>query len=638
MTDQEELELLRLRKKKAMAGGGGMPSEPTVAEPAPVPAPGGFARTAGLAGRSVLEGLGGLLPTEGLKSAPFNLPMQALQSAATKIGEKVGVQVPAYMQAPSNIGETAATKMGLPQPETFGEKLGVGAGSLATGIAAPMSVPGVRAAVGKAGEAVRAPIARGIETLRGTKAAEAEAEALGATKQALGGITKELGATQAAKVGEAKSYEDVIARTQQDLDAATKRFGRPTLDVQGNVLRNAFTGSIDAAKAARAKETEGLYSAATEAAKKLEASGKRIDVSSATKDIEELIKKSGEIPALEGKLNSLLNSVKGGPKSTGPAAPIGTAAWRYGKAAPAEAPKGLTYEELATASRYIKDVAYSADIEGYGSIVRNAAKDLSKKLDSAIAKSVPEHAAASNKYRELSEPLESLGTRLGKALTSTEGGLKGEAYSKIAAQDLPGRIFAKKDGVELMVDALAGGKGATPAARAAAQRQVDRMVEDWVMESVRGGKGAVGKAAAEKIAAPQMQATLQAVPKVEQRLASRFEREATKGKAVEELGVAAKGARGEAEMVSSKRQAVMDDIKLAEDAATRGNDKLAYDLYVKAINKSLPDSATRQAAIGLVERAGTLREQTDKARALAKKFITGAALVGAGYEAKGLMQ
>lgn len=628
-SELEELELLRLRKKKAMAEGGGMPPEPTPsAVPAPVTAPGGAGRGFGLGTRDVLTGLGSLV------QSPFEAVGGFVKGAAELVGAP---QAGAAMQraiVPSNVGEMAANVMGLPTPQTPGEQF---QSSVQRGVT-ELAVPFMNAPTAQAAAKVPQMIGRGIETLRGTKAAEAEAKALGATQEALGGISKELGAAQAAKVGEAKSFEDVIARTQQDLDAATKRFGRPTLDVQGNVLRNAFTGAIDVAKTARAKQTEGLYSAATEAAKKLESSGQRIDVSSATKDIEDLIKKSGEIPALEGKLNSLLNSVKGGPKSTGPAAPIGTGAWRYGKPTPAEGAKGLTYEELATASRYIKDVAYSADIEGYGSIVRNAAKDLSKKLDSAIAKSVPEHAAASNKYRELSEPLESLGTRLGKALTSTEGGLKGEAYNKIAAQDLPGRIFAKKDGVELMVDALAGGKGATPAARAAAQRQVDRMVEDWVMESVRGGKGAVGKAAAEKIAAPQMQATLQAVPKVEQRLAGRFEREAAKGKAVEELGVAAKGARGEAEMIAGKRQAVMDDIKLAEDAATRGNDKLAYELYVKAINKSLPDSATRQAAIGLVERAGTLREQTDKARSLAKKFLTGAALVGAGYEAKGLMQ
>ena len=299
----------------------------------------------------------------------------------------------------------------------------------------------------------------------------------------------------------------------------------------------------------------------------------------------------------------------------------------------------MTYEELDLANKYLKDIAYSGELQGYDAIVRNAALKLSKGLDVEIAKFVPEHAAAAAKYAELSEPLESMATRIGRALTGTEGGLKGEAYAKIASQNLPGRVFSTKDGIDLVVDAIAGGKDAPPAARAAAQAQVDKMVEHWIMESARGAKGATGEAAANALKTSHMEATLRAVPEVEKKLRPQFDAEARMARQGERAAETAKATGAEAKAAAGAKARIDKAMKQAEVDFASGSQKAAYDGYVAALRQSMADldPAKYKAAIALIERAGTLQAKTDKARSLAKRFITGAALVGAGYEAKGLI-
>ena len=524
-----------------------------------------------------------------------------------------------------------------------GEK-GLEAAAMGAKAAYGVAAPKIASAVSKLGEYVpsMAPVTDRIKgftsALRGDEALAARGAAQTGAQTALGDITKELGGKQAAKMGEAFSLEDVVTRTQRELDAAAQRGGRPTLDAQGATVRSAYSGAIDAAKKTRDLAAEKLYGAVDEAAAAKEATGARVNVKSATKDIQNLIDQADEIPTLKAKLNALLGSVEGGPKSTGPLPPVGTGARRYGvPKAKAEPTEGLTYKQLQLANRYIKDVAYSADVEGYGSVVRNAAKNLSKKLDTAMSEFVPEHNMATAQYRKLSEPLESLGTRFGKALTGSEGGLKGEAYTKVADQDLPARLFAKKDGIELMVDALAGGKNAPEKSRIAAQKAVDTMVENWIMEGARAG-GATGSKAAKAIAAPQMEATLQAVPSVGKRVGEQLGREVAKETKISELGSEAKAARDEAEIAAKAKQKVLENISNADAELKNNNTDAAYKGYVAALRQATSGDRERfNAALQLIDRADTLQAKTDKARALAKKLATWTVGTGAasfvGYEA-----
>lgn len=473
------------------------------------------------------------------------------------------------------------------------------------------------------------------DALRGAKAAEAQGQALTATRGALSDVSKGYGEAQAAKMGEANTLTDVGVRLQRDLDAAAQRGGRPTLDKQGETVRTAFSGAMDAAKDTRAKAVAPLYDAAKKAAASREAAGARIDVAPATKDVEKLIGLADEIPTLKSKLNQLLGAVKGGPKPPGAPGIVD----QFGKPLSAPQASGLTYEQLELANRYIKDIAYSADVEGYGAVIRNAAKELSKKLDTQITSFVPEHAAATDKYRMLSEPLESLGTRFGRAVTSTEGGLKSDAYTKIADQDLPAKLFAKKDGIELVVDALAGGKSASKEARLAAQTQVDTMVENWIMEGARGAQGNTGAKAAQALAAPQMQATMQAVPNVASRLGQKFGAEAQTAERIPQVGKASETARSEAQLSAAAKAKVEKSMAQAEVDYVHGSKKTAYQGYVNALRQNMVGDPDRyKAAIALIDRAATLQEKTDKARSLAMKIGIGGAAVGTGIEIRGLMQ
>lgn len=529
---------------------------------------------------------------------------------------------------------------GAEQLQALGPEFG-GYGSLMRGAseAVPNAARGASAAARYVQPSVPGFAKNAISTLKGTEANAAHGEAQGAAKGALQDISKGYGAQASAKAQEASQAESVATAVQRSLDQAAERGGRPTLDVQGETVRTAISGAYDAADKTRKAETAGLYAEAEKAAAQREATGARIDVSSVTPKVQALLEKSENIPELRNKLARLIGSVTGAEEKPAVPAPLGKGAVSSKLKVPAvETPKqGLTYAELDQANKYLKDIAYSGELQGYDGITRRAALDLSKGLDKEIAKFVPEHAAAAQKYAELSTPLESLATRIGKAVTGTEGGLKGEAYSKIAAQNLPQKLFSTKDGIELVTDAIAGGKNATPAARKVARAQVDQMVEHWIMEGARS-KG-TGAKAAEAIRTPQMQATLQAVPNVGDKLAGQFAAEERTAALGERASATAKTSKAESEIAAKAKQKVDKALAQADVDFQYGSKKEAYDGYVKALRQSMGGDPERyRAAIALIDRAGTLQEKTDKARALAKKFVYGAAAVGAGYELKGAVQ
>jgi len=290
----------------------------------------------------------------------------------------------------------------------------------------------------------------------------------------------------------------------------------------------------------------------------------------------------------------------------------------------------LDYEQLDLASRYIKDIAFSGEAEGYGAVIRNAAKNLSLSLDQQISKFVPEHAVATAKWRELSTPMETLATRIGEALHDTEGGLKGKSYAKVSAQDLPGHIFGKNDRIKQLVDALSGGKppaataGADLAAyetkRVAAQAKVDTWVENWILDK-NLGKSPV-------VTAPGERAALNAAPGAKQRLADTAAREGAKEAQVTELRAGSELARSEASIIQGSQVKVQESIFAGDAQMKAGNLKKALSEYESALRQevSVADPERYKAAIALINRADTLERKS----ALAKKLATGLAVATAG--------
>lgn len=256
---------------------------------------------------------------------------------------------------------------------------------------------------------------------------------------------------------------------------------------------------------------------------------------------------------------------------------------------------------------------------------------------------VPEFKTYKDNYRRMSEPMDSLGTRFGNAMSNTQGGLKGDVYSKVADSDLPNRLFARKDGVEVLVDALSGGKNATPAARAEAQKQVDSMVENWIVESVRGGKKS-GTQALQQLAAPQMRSTLAAVPSVGPRLATQFGKEAKAEAVIGKVGKKAESLGAQGAQAKDAASAIKNEISMADEKAALPGEKSqreAYNAYVAALAKArranIVPPEQYKAAIALVDRAVTLQDKTARIQKLMKRIAWGGALIGTGYEVKGVL-
>ena len=503
------------------------------------------------------------------------------------------------------------------------------------------SVPAVARAAGDAAGAVPRPSMPSIpskpggviDTLRGTTAEATRKAATEESRRALGEAGAEFGKqanaagqAKASALSEANSYADLQTRLQRDLDASAAQ-GVPSVAKQGERAREVVTGAFEVAKKARAEGTKDLYKAAEDAAATRERDGARIDITGVTDKLDAMMENAKNIPELQTKLGKLAASVKG--KATPNAPGIVDL---HGKPFKTTPTGGLTYKELDLANRYLKDIAYEGELQGYDGLVRKEALALSHELDKAITKFVPEHRVASQTYANLSKPLESVSTRIGKALTGTEGGLKGEAYNKVAAQNLPARLFGTKEGVNLVVDALAGGTEATPAARLAAQKQVDQMVEHWVVSGARGTgeTPAVGKKALDYIGGKA--GTLEAVPEVGKRVRGQFEREAAKEQTMGELAAGSKEARGRAaeagrtaESAQASRAKVEGLLKDMEGLSATGSPKLqrqAQDAALSSLRSmvksgDLPEDRFK-AALALIARSETEAERTTNAVRIAK--------------------
>ena len=405
-----------------------------------------------------------------------------------------------------------------------------------------------------------------------------------------------LGKQVEGKLAEATTHEELRDKLQGQLDSIATSGTLPDLSKQGDTVRDAFTAAMKAADAERKRVTTPLYAEADKAALAREQDGARISVDKATAGAKALREKADNLPDLANALDKLIGAVEGTPVKSGAPAPLGKGkvTSRVTKPKPTGPTEGLTYQELKLANQKLKDIGYSGDTQGYDGITRRAALDISHKLDEAINKFVPEHAEAAAEYRRLSEAMDAQQTRIGKLITGEEGGLKGETYSKVAGQKIPDAVFKTREGIELLTDALAGGvKGE---ARAAAEAQVNQMVENWILTSVRGSGGTYGTKALEKLRAPQTAATLTAVPKVAEKVAGQFAAEAGTEAQIAAADERARAARGEAGELSKVRAPL-------ERQAAAGPEKVAPPKVEKPDTSKAEQSMSELAASSKKARA-----------------------------------
>ena len=477
-----------------------------------------------------------------------------------------------------------------------------------------------------AGELVSAPSGRLVNNLTGAEASASRAQALAAARGELGAAAseQEVSALAAQKQAGLHDY------SKSQVDAARKAAPPvPDLNAQGETIRGQYSDAIKRAKDFRdVRANQDIARVREEAAIK-EASGLRVDTRSIENDLASMRKEAEGIPDLENQIDKMTSAIRG--RQPGPAAPTQKS---YGLIPNKAEPAGKMFDQLELTRRYLNDIAYSGNLEGYPAVIRNRARDVAAKLTDQMREFSASFDEYLKNYAKHSEPLVSLDTRFGRALSNTEGGLKGDAYAKVSPQDLPGRLFGKKDGVDLMVDALAGGKDAPPQVRAQAQAKVDQMVEDWIVET--SPKEPVK--ALERLSAPNMRPTMAAVPAVQSKLEGKFKTLADLEKTSADLGKYSIEASERAQLAKQAASKIRDDVQLADDISripgeqSQGKALQAYEnALTRAYRSGLVDSSKYRAAIDLINRSESIAAKSTKARRIVLGLLgsTAGAAIGA---------
>lgn len=554
------------------------------------------------------EGLGGMISTPDILNvlrhpvqSAFNAGNAALE-AIPKIADIAGGKLSEF-----------ATAHGA-SPEVAG---GIGAAVPTIAAAAPLLTPaGDIKALAKGAEALPGAIKSGYEgaadllgrakagvsdllgTVRGTTAAKGQEEAMSAARKAMEGEAESKSGLSAEEKLRGKATTGIKASLEKSI-SAEKNAPVPNLREQGETARNEVKKVTDTAAALRRTTADKEFTNVKTLAAQKEASGGRVNTEAVQKPLEELKNLSGGIPALSHQVDQLLNATKG----------------------------TRSFEELELSRRYLNDIAYSGPLEGYGSVVKNAAREASHALDKAMQEFVPQFKEYKDNYRKMSEPLDAMNTRLGKAIHGTEGGITGDVYAKVEAQDLPGRLFSKAGGIEAMTDMLAGGVKASPEAKAEAGKKVDAMVENWLRESIAGKS--TTEAALKQVTSPQMRATLTAAPKVGEKITGELKTLAGREKTVKQLDEFTERAKVAAKKHAEDAVKIKTEIERADNIAkgkSAASQKEALNIYLSTLKSGNIGSPQYKAAIQLIDRAHTLEEKMARARKIAGWIGAGGAV------------
>lgn len=483
--------------------------------------------------------------------------------------------------------------MGFPSAENKAEKRGevvaeIAPALLGAGALARTAVKGISESA-KAGKIKQL---TDMFTGAGVKDAAAKAEAAVA-KEAERAVaaTKKSGLEAMA---EARQTERVAGEAAQERQRIEGLLAKPKPETQslgetGQILESSFKSTLAKGAAHRAEVGNKDFAAAEKAAEAKEAAGQFVDTSAAFKHVDELLAHVKDVPELQKKVETMARMLHGDNKK-----PVTLVVDQYGK--PLAVDKSgaeKTFKNLEVTRRYLNDIGYGADLEGFPGIARRAARDAVKELDVAMGNFTPEFRTYKDNWKKLSEPLETQGTRLGQAIYGSEGGIDGKAYSKLADKDIPGKVFANKEQLGLFTDALAGGKGATPAARAEASKTVQKLALKYFEEQT---SNMAPKAAKAFVESPKQRDLMEALPNVKNVIGGRAQGELSKTAKVESLikqqetaAKAAEAQRKQASKLMETRRDLNEKLFRADTMAQQGSDKArakALTQYTEILGKA----------------------------------------------------
>lgn len=592
-SENEEFEFrLRAEKERAVKS----PAAPAVTPPpaAAGPKPPGFDW-----GGAALEA-GKKFGTYGIM-APAVVGLEKAGEATEALGKWAGDKTQKALTARGASPEVAGGVATAADMATANLPWAVGPGIAKAGVKA----------VGSLGKTLKAP----MESLRGVPAITARNEAMTATKSALQGAEGRSAAEQSSHLAEAGSYDDLRVALQRDLDASSAPGSRPHLGQQGETVGNAYSSAINLASKTRSEGAKVAYEKSDQAVAAFDASGKKIDVKPALASIEAVLPHLENIPDKNAKLSKIVAAMKGSPKPPGAPGIVDVT----GKPFKAPEADGLSARDLIEAKKYVQEIAYSSPMEGYGSDVRNLAMDAYKKLDAQLSAAIPKHRQASEIYRKLSVPLETLNTRIGSVLTDTVGGIGKDAYAKFPKEKFPQAVFSNSQNVQMLEDAIAGGKDVTGKVRVQAKAQVDKMYENYLMEKIRGGANDTqGAGALKRLQGSDIRPRGERFPQVHAGAERTFQTEADKARQVSELGEASKISRNRAASADAEKIRMRSELEMADSLAS-GSPKQqaeAFTKYAAALRSRVKDGDlskdTFKEILGYVGRAEAQQEKTER--------------------------
>ena len=278
---------------------------------------------------------------------------------------------------------------------------------------------------------------------KATSAAEGRASALTAEeKSKLADLERE---TQRKAIA-----EKTAAKAQKEESEAAKglaggrigeEFGQygvvtETKDQIGNYLRGQAENFINSIKGIRGEKANLEIAAARDAAKLKEASGNNFVVSEPMNEVKSYIEKklaTETDPNLVRQLEDLRRSLLVGTEKASP-----------------------TFESAETIRRKLGDAAFGVPEEGYAAIGQGVAKELYGKLSDAMKAFEPKFGPYLERYKRLSENIESSGSKLGKALVGVEK--DAPSYYGATAQSITDKAFSSPENVRTLIDALGGNK------------------------------------------------------------------------------------------------------------------------------------------------------------------------------------
>lgn len=402
------------------------------------------------------------------------------------------------------------TDLGFPEPETSTER-GV---NTAFQVGADVLT----------GRKVLADAAKGVvgatKKLYNIASGKAATEAIAATGGAVADLTK--GAIAAAEARAVKAAADATKQTEraklmgqhrQNIQKLLDTPAKPgeSLEQIGAAARGAMLGAVGGYEAVRSAQGAKDVAAVLEQSRVLEAKGKFLNTTSIVAPLKTLEAATKDIPTVGAEVSGMLQMFGQSSRQQQQAHAFldmsGKPLFDGAQAAP------LTMEKAEHVRRKLSDMAYGVGPQKQGTSVQKAARDALHELDAQMGEFVPAHKVFKENWRNNSRPLDVLDTKFANFLTDAKGGVDGTAYHNLHPSELPKKFFEKQGGMELLTDALAGGKAGdaaiTAEARAHAAAQVDNMALKYFQEM---GRGMTAERKAQFVANPVNRGVMERLP------------------------------------------------------------------------------------------------------------------------------